>query len=186
MFLVHFRGEWHSGNQKVPGSNPTDGLRQTLELNLTTTLPVTFWWNSVAINIGWVRLPLCQWPKFGLRAAKWLIKKVWKNFVFCSSVFVAVFHKQVNIHFSIGSISRPISSRDHKATDHAIAMGRYKSYFRKLDIFFSGKQQGAIRTDQKIYSLLINNFWMVVTILKLSTSLSICLITQPSLAQQRK
>ena len=30
-------------------------------------------------------------------------------------------------------------------------MDSYQNYFRKLDIFFSGKQQGAIRTERKIY-----------------------------------
>ena len=37
-------------------------------------------------------------------------------------------------------------------------MDRYQSYFRKLDNFFSGKQQAAVKIDQKIYSLLIYDF----------------------------
>ena len=46
-------------------------------------------WDSVVINIEWVRLPPCQWPKVGLSAAKWLIKKsVNKHFV---SVFLLSF-----------------------------------------------------------------------------------------------
>ena len=32
-------------------------------------------------------------------------------------------------------------------------MDSYQKYLRKLDIFFSGKQQGAIRTELKSYSL---------------------------------
>ena len=52
-------------------------------------------------------------------------------------------------------------------------MGKYQGYFRKLDNFFSGKQQGALRTDQKIY-LLIYDFCKVVTIFKAATSHSIC------------
>ena len=107
-------------------------------------------WNSVVINIGWVRLPPCQWPIVGPSVAKWLIKKSLKNFTFCFSVFIAVFDKQANIRCSTGSFSRLISLCDHNASDQAIAMGRYQSYFRKLDNLFSGKQQGAVRTDQKI------------------------------------
>ena len=34
------------------------------------------------------------------------------------------------------------------ATDQAIAMDTYQNYFRRLDIFLSRKQQGAIRADQ--------------------------------------
>ena len=116
-------------------------------------------WNSAEINIEWVRLPPCQWPIVGLSAATWLIKKVWTNFTFCFVFFIAVFDKQPNIHCSVNSISRPISSHDHNSTDQPIAMDRwYQNRFRKLDNFFSGKQQTALKTDQKIYSLLIYNF----------------------------
>ena len=70
-------------------------------------------WNSVVINIEWVRLPSCKLPKFGFSAAKWLIKKVSTNFTFfVVVVVVAVFDKQGNTHCSINSISRPISSHD--------------------------------------------------------------------------
>ena len=104
---------------------------------------------SVAINIGWVRLPSCKWPKVDLRAAKWLIKKIWTNFTFCFSVFIAVFDKQVNICCSFCSISRLTSSRNPNVTDQAAAMDRYQNYFRKHDNLFSGKQQGAVRIDHK-------------------------------------
>ena len=108
----------------------------------------------VVTNIGWMRLSPCQWLKFGLRVVKWLIKKSLKNFcIFC---VIAVFNKQANIPCSIGSISRPIFLGDHKATDQVIEMAIYQNYFRKLANFFSGKQQGAVRTDQKTYSLLIS------------------------------
>ena len=66
--------------------------------------------------------------------------------------------KQANIHCSINSISRPISSHDYNSTDQAIAMGRSQSDFRKLDKFFSGKQQAAVKIDHKIYTLLIYEF----------------------------
>ena len=65
---------------------------------------------------------------------------------------------QANIRCSIGSISRLISSRDHNATDQAISMDRNQTHFRKLDNFFSGKQQGAVRTDQKLIFFLSTIF----------------------------
>ena len=111
--------------------------------------PSNHTWNSVVIDIGWVRLPPFQWTKAGLRAAKWLIKKSWTNFTFCFSAFITVYNKQANIRCSTGSILRPISSWDHNATDQATPMIRYQSYFRKIDNFFSGKQQSAVRNDQK-------------------------------------
>lgn len=95
------------------------------------------------------------------------------------NVLFQCFHcrfQQVNICCSIGSISRPTPSHNNNAADQAIAMDSYQSFCRKLDIFFSGKQQGAIRTDQKYYSLL----------LKVSTSLSTFSTTRPFLVQQRK
>ena len=52
----------------------------------------------------------------------------------------------------------PMSSHDHIASDQVIAMERYKSYFRKLDNFFSRKQQVAVRIEQKIHSLLIDDY----------------------------
>ena len=78
------------------------------------------------------------------------------HFVFFSDVV----DKQANIHYSINSISRPISSHDHNSTDQAIAMDRYQSGFRKLDSFFSGKQQAAVKIDQTNYSLLIYDFFL--------------------------
>ena len=79
-------------------------------------------------------------------------KKFEQTLHFVSVGFFCRFNKQANIRCSIGSISRPISSRDHNAIDQAIAMDRYQRYFRKLDNSFSEKQQGAVRTDNKILS----------------------------------
>ena len=76
-------------------------------------------------------------------------KKFEQALHFVSGFFIAVFHKQANIHCSIGSISRSISLHDHNSTNHTIAMDRYQSYFRKLNSFLSGKQQAAVKTDQK-------------------------------------
>ena len=103
-----------------------------------------------------------------------------------SSVFIAVLDKQTNIRCCFGSISRPISSRDRNATDQTFTIDRCQSYFGKLDNFFSGKQQVTVRIDQKIHSLLIYDFCIVVRIFKVATSLSITSITRFSLAQQRK
>ena len=166
MFLVHFQGEWHSGiarytqNQKVCGSKVTDALRQALGTNLITRLswPLARTWKIVVINIGWERLPPCRWSKVGLRVAKWPIKQIWSNITFCFSAFIVVF----------------------------VSVGRHHIYFIKLANFFFGKQQGTVRTDQKIYSFLIYDFSMVLRIFKVATSLSIFLITRPLLAQQRK
>ena len=97
--------------------------------------------NGVVTKIGWVRMTPSKWSKIGPRTAKWLIKKVWTNFTFCFSDFIAAFHKQANIRCSIGSILRPISSRDHNA----------------------------VRTDQKNDFLLIYDFCMVVRIFKVTT-----------------
>ena len=41
--------------------------------------------------------------------------------------------------------------------EHKIVMDVYQNYCRKLDNFFSRKQQG-VRTEQKTYSLLTYNF----------------------------
>ena len=62
-------------------------------------------------------------------------------------------------------------------------MGNYQRYFRKLDIFFSGKQQGAIRTELKL--LLLYHVYTGVTIFKVAKSLSIFSTTRPSLAEMK-
>ena len=103
MFLVHFLGEWHSGI--------TSYILNPKVFGSNPTDP-------------------CQWPKVGLSAAKWLVKKAWSNFTFCFGFFIAVFVKQAKIHCSINRISRPISSHDHNSTDHAIAMDRHEKNLR--------------------------------------------------------
>ena len=62
-------------------------------------------------------------------------------------------------------------------------MDIYQNYFRKLDIFLSKKQQGAMRTDRKIYCVLLYQLFIVVIVFKVATSLSIFSTTGPSLAQ---
>ena len=53
----------------------------------------------------------------------------------------------------------------------------------KLEISFSGKQQGATNIDRKICSPLRHHFCIVTTIFKVATSLSVFSATLPSLAQ---
>ena len=86
------------------------------------------------------------------------MKKVLISYTFCISFFIAAFDNQVNIHCIVSCISGPISSHDHNSTDQAIAMERYQSCFRKTENLFSGNQQAALKTDQKIYSLYIFYF----------------------------
>ena len=74
-------------------------------------------------------------------------------------------------------------SRIDKEANQAIAMDSHQNYFRKLGIFLSRKRQGAIRTDRKVYYVLLYRFFMVVMIFKVTTSLSIFSTTGPSLAQ---
>ena len=85
-------------------------------------------------------------------------RKHWANFAFCFSVCIAVFDKQANIRHDISSILRPIISRDHNAADQAIVIEKYQKYLKKIDNFFSWKQQGAVTTGQNNYSVLCTIF----------------------------
>ena len=64
--------------------------------------------------------------------------------------------------------------------------GQVSKLLQNLDNIFSGIQHGAVRTDQKIYSLFFYDFCMVVRIFKIAASLSIFSATGPSLTQQKK
>ena len=92
-------------------------------------------WNNVVINFEWLTFPSCKWSNVSFSAAKWLIKKRLSKLCFIF-LFIAVFDKQANIHFSISSISRPIHSYDHYSVDKAIVMDINQSYFRKLENSF--------------------------------------------------
>ena len=67
------------------------------------------------------------------------------------SAFMAIYEKQVNVQCGIGSISMLISSHIHNAAKHAIGKNSWHCYFKKFEVFFSrkqqGAQQGAIKTD---------------------------------------
>ena len=125
-----------------------------------------------------MELPPCQWPKVGLMAPKYLIKESLNTLYILLCFLIAVFDKEANVRCSIGSISRPISWHNHKAINQAIATVKYQSYFKNLDNFISGKQQGTVRTDQKFIFFLSTIF--------VAASLSILSTTWPSLVQQRK
>ena len=86
---------------------------------------------------------------------------------------MAVFEKQVNVQCGIGSISMLISSHFHNAAYFAIAMKNWQSYFKKFELFFSRKKQGAIRTNWKIYSCIFYHLYIMVTIFQVANSLSI-------------
>ena len=96
------------------------------------------------------------------------------------------FEKQVNVQCGIGSISMLIFSHIHNAANRAIAKTSWQSYFKKFEVLFSKKQQGAIRTDWKIYSCIFYHFCIMVTIFHVATSLSIFSTTILSSEQCRQ
>ena len=86
---------------------------------------------------------------------------------------MTVFEKQVNVQCGIGSISMLIPSHIHNAANRAIAKNSWQSYFKKFEVLFSRKQQGAIRTDWNIYSCILYHLCIMVTIFQVANSLSI-------------
>ena len=94
------------------------------------------------------------------------------NFTPCLSVFMAVSEKQVNVQYGICSISILISSHIHNAAKRAIAKNSWQSYFKKIKVFFSRKQQGAKRTYWKIYCCIFYHLCIIVTIFQVANSLS--------------
>ena len=96
------------------------------------------------------------------------------------------FEKQVNVRCGIGSILMSITSHIHNAAKNAIAKNSCRSNFKKIEVLFSRKQQGAIRTDWKILSCVFYHLCIVVMIFQVATSLSMFSTTRPSLTQCRK
>ena len=86
---------------------------------------------------------------------------------------MSVFEKQVNVQCGIASISMLISSHIHNAANCVIAKNNWQSYFKKFEVFFSRKQQGAIRLDWKIYSCIFYHLCIMVTIFQVANSLLI-------------
>ena len=141
--------------------------------------------------------------RIGHERCSWFIKITTKTKVNCCStldrfeqilhlvwVFLWPFYKkQVNVRYGIGSISMQIASHIHNAANHVIAKNNCQSYFKKFEVLFSRKPQGAIRADWKIYPCIFYHFSIdifSITIFQVATSLSIFSTTQPFLAQCRK
>ena len=81
------------------------------------------------------------------------------------------FEKQINVQCGIGSISMLIFPPIHNATNRAIAKNSWQRYFEEFAVLFSRKQQGAMRTDWKIYSCIFYHLCIMVTIFQMPTSL---------------
>ena len=99
------------------------------------------------------------------------------------------YKKQVNVQYDIGSISMSIASHIYNAANHVIAKNNCQSYFKKFEVLFSRKQQGAIRADLKNYPCIFYQFSIdifSITIFQVPTSLSIFSTTQLFLLQCRK
>ena len=81
------------------------------------------------------------------------------------------FEKQINVQCGIGSISMLIFPPIHNAANRAIAKNSWQRYFEEFAVLFSRKQQGAMRTDWKIYSCIFYHLCIMVTIFQMPTSL---------------
>ena len=98
-------------------------------------------------------------------------------------------YKKVKVRYGIGIISINIASHIHNAANHVIAKNNCQSYFKKVEVLFCRKPQGAIRADSKIYPCIFYHFSVdifSITIFQVATSLSIFSTTRPFLAQCRK
>ena len=105
-------------------------------------------------------------------------------------VFLWPFYKkEINVRYGIGSISMQIASHIHNAVNHVIAKNNCQSFFKKFEVLFSRKPQGAIRADWEIYPCISYHFSIdifSITIFQVATSLSIFSTTRPFLAQCSK
>ena len=89
--------------------------------------------------------------------------------------FMTVFEKQVNVQCGIGSISMLISSHIHNVANCKCSLQRTadKAISKTNELFFSTKQQGATRTNWKIYSCISFHLFTMVAIFQATNSLSI-------------
>ena len=101
-------------------------------------------------------------------------------------VFLWPFYKKkVNVQYGIGSISMPLVSHIHNAANHFIAKNNCQNYFKKFEVPFSRKQQGATRADWKNYLCIFYHFSIdifSIMIFQMATSLLIFSTTRPFLA----
>ena len=86
---------------------------------------------------------------------------------------MTVFEKEVNIQCGIGSILMLTSWHIHNATNCAMTKNSWRSYFKKFEVFFSIKKQGAIRADWITCSCIFYHLCIMVTIFQVTNSLSI-------------
>ena len=86
---------------------------------------------------------------------------------------MTIFGKQVNVQCGIGSIPLLISSHIYNAAKFTIAKNSWQSHFKNFEVFFSRKQQGAIRTDWKMHSCIFYDLRIMVAIFQVANSLSI-------------
>ena len=77
-----------------------------------------------------------------------------------------------------------ISSHIRNAANPTIANDSWQSYFKKIEIFFSRKQQGTIRTDWKICFCIFYHLCIMVTIFQVANSISIFQQQYPSTIQK--
>ena len=109
-----FRLEFHLWARSGLGTQPHFKAHRDLQF----VLEIELW----LLTLGEWGCLLGSSPKLALGWPNgW--QKVWTNFTFI--VLIAVFDKQANIRCSISSIWRPISSRDHNATNQASAMAGF-------------------------------------------------------------
>ena len=57
-----------------------------------------------------------------------------------------------------------ISSHIHNGANCAIAKNSWQSYFKNLEVFFSRKQQGAIKTDWKFYFCIFYHLYITIQV----------------------
>ena len=139
------------------------------------------------IYIGWARLPPCQWPKVGLRTAKWPIEKSLNKLYILFQYFYCGFltRKQISVvalavvfqgRCPRAIIMQPI--RKLQWTDTKASSG---------NLIISFMETTRCSEDwPKTYSLLVYDFCIVVSIFKVAASLSILSTIRLSLAQQKK
>ena len=108
------------------------------------------------------------------------------SFTSCLSIFMAVWQKASNcLVWYWQYFSRDI----HNAANHVIAKNNCQSFFKRVEVLFSRKPQGAIRADWKFYPCIFYHFSIdifSIRIFQVTTSLLIFSTTWPSLTQCRK
>ena len=95
-------------------------------------------------------------------------------------VFLWPLYKKQDVRYGIDSLLMPIASHIHNAANDVIAENNFQSYFKKFEVLFSRKPQGAIRADWRIYPCVFYHFSIDIF------SITIFSTTRPFLAQCKK